>query len=273
MIASLVADAEKNSAVITWSAWSVPVFWANATTPTYNVTFTAENFGGYNYLAAVPIPAEAQPAAGSDGHMTVINTTNNCMYDFWQAKKQSNGSWTAGWANRMYTTDTGIYPEGASTRGSGFANLLGLLTPADFQAGVINHALMFASGVNRSGGPVAPATESDGSNAGTQYIPEGAHLRLNPSFDLSSYPAYLQEIGQALKTYGMYNGDSSGGGFSFYAVDTTKSDAPYNVAYPWGSNAYPSIPIAFLQSMEVLNMGSQVASEANPMPQPCATYH
>src|SRR5688500_2158252 len=120
----------------------------------------------------------------------------------------------------MFVGEDGIYDRGASCRGSGFANVAGLITPAELAAGVIPHALMFASGVNRSGGPVAPATESDGSRAGSQYVPEGARVRLRRDFDLSSYPAYLRVR----------------------------------------STSYPSLPIAFVENLEVLALPPQRSS-------------
>jgi hypothetical protein len=83
----------------------------------------------------------------------------------------------------------------------------------------------------------------------------------------------LQIIGQALKTYGMYDGDNSGGGFALYAVDANQSDAPWRGAYPWGADDYPAVPIEFLQNMEVLTLGQHVSSQSTPVGQPCATYH
>jgi hypothetical protein len=204
--------------------------------------------------------------------MVVIDKSTGCMFDFIEAWKQSDGSWTASWANRMYASEDGIYDKGASCRGSGFANMAGLITPAELAAGVIRHALLFASGVNRAGGPVPPATESDGSRSGTQYIPEGARVRLRASFDLSPYPAYLRVIGEALKTYGAIDGDNSGGGFSLFAVDANRSDPPWRGTYPWGTTDYPSIPLAFLQNLEVLALPPQQASQAVPLAHPCARY-
>jgi hypothetical protein len=278
MVNSLVQDAINRGAKIAWSSWSVPVYWADASTPRYTVTFDRFYMGGYHYLDKVPIPDQARAASpdttsksGTDGHMVVIDKSTNCMYDFIEAWKYSDG-WRASWANRMYITEDGIFDKGAGTRGSSFANVAGLMTPAEFAAGVIQHALMFASGVNRSGGPVFPATSSDGSHSGTQYIPEGARLRLRADFDLSPYPKYLQIIGQALKTYGAYGGDNSGGGFNLYAVDANRSDAPWRGTYPWGSTAYPTIPLEFIKNLEVLKLPSQVASQASPQPHACGTY-
>lgn len=279
MVGSLVSDAKRNGAMIAWAAWSVPVYWADSSTPRYTITFDRFSNGGYHHLVGVPIPAQARPAAPdtcdkgvTDGHMTIIDKTSNCMYDFFEACKKPNGSWTASWVNRMYSTSNGVYAGGASCRGSGFANLAGLMTPAEFTAGVIKHALLFSTGVNRAGGPVFPASESDGSLPGTQYIPEGAHVRLKASFDLSGYPAWLQIIGQALKAFGAYNGDNSGGGFELYAVDANRSDAPLRGIYPWGGSKYPSVPIEFIQNMEVLTLGAQTASQHTPLPHPCAQY-
>src|SRR5262245_12571783 len=39
----------------------------------------------------VPIPPRAQPAAGSDGHMTVWQPKTDTVWEVWQASKQSEG--------------------------------------------------------------------------------------------------------------------------------------------------------------------------------------
>jgi hypothetical protein len=140
--------------------------------------------------------------------------------------------------------------------------------------GEINHALMFSSGANRSGGPVPPATESDGRHFGPQYIPEGARVRLRADFDLSQYPVFLRKIGRALKLFGGFNGDNSGGGFSLYALNTVASPEAYGygTVWPWGTEEYPSIPIDFIKNLEVMTLGAQRILPIRAIHGPCSNY-
>jgi len=104
-------------------------------------------------------------------------------------------------------------------RGSGTPLLGGLLRPEEVQAGVIRHALAFGCPVNRRAGTPGskeevcspPAQRTDGEGIGSQYIPEGARLQLDPSLDLQTLnlsPAVLV-IARALQVYGMYNVDNA----------------------------------------------------------------
>src|SRR3990167_2633376 len=95
--------------VITQKQWTVPVFYADESTPRYDVTLKCgkEWEMGVTKLKNVPIPDWAEPSdddhegginpdgcGGSDSGpdegdfaMTVIDTSTRCEYDFWQAKK------------------------------------------------------------------------------------------------------------------------------------------------------------------------------------------
>ncbi len=271
---SLVNDAKARGAVIAWKEWSVPLFLADAKTPRYTIKLVKFQISGFTQLSNVPIPDAAIPDNKQDGHMTILDSSTGCLYDFWQASKVS-GVWRTSWANRMYVADSGVYPMGASTRGSGFANLAGVIFPDELLgSGEIKHALIFSSGMNRKGGPVAPATESDGPFVGNQYIPEGARVRLRPDFDLSKYPEYLQKIGKALKIYGAYNADNSGGGFSFYALNTRAGSMAFGAGtkWPWGDDPYPKIPMEFIQNLEVLKLPPQVKPSVKALQHPCGAY-
>lgn len=265
-------------AVIAWKKWSSTLFTADENTPRYSVQITRFHFGSYNWLDNVPIPDNAVPDPGSsptstDGHMAISDGT--CIWDFFEAKKV-NGQWTAGWINRMPIASDGIYDQGASGRGSGFANIQGLMAPPEFNGtneGTIDHALMFSYHSVKSGGPVFPATESDGASTASWAIPEGARLYLPRSFDLSSYPGWVRTFGKALQEYGAYLGDVGGpDNPSFYALNPLGNNQDQN-PYPWGTDEYPEIPTAITSALKVENYGSQTASQHTPQQNICGSSY
>jgi hypothetical protein len=274
MVESLVRDAGERGAVIAWRAWSVPLYIAGPDTPRHSVQLEQYHINGYKFLDSVPIPIGAKQDAYEDGHLTIWDGSTDCLYDFWQMRTLE-GRWYASWGNGIPRLSDGIYPFGASTRGSGFSNLAGVILPHELLGhGEINHALIFSSGVNRGGGPVPPATESDGMKTGLQFIPEGARVRLRSDFDLSGFPAHLQKIGRALMKFGALNGDNSGGGFSLYALNTAAAQNAfgYGTIWPWGSEEYPEIPLEFIRNLEVLRLGPQRTLEIKAISGPCAEY-
>ncbi len=151
--------------------------------------------------------------------MVIIDTVNGCEYDFWQIRK-IHGRWYASWGNSLPVNGTGIFEKGLSARGSGFALTAGIMWPHEFKNKSINHALIFTYDYTKSGGPVFPATESDGTSNSETAIPEGALIQLNPDLDLNTLKLtdYEYTIAVALQKYGMYLGDD-GGGLELEAVN------------------------------------------------------
>ena len=87
----------------------------------------------------------------------------------------------------------------------------GLITPQDVRRGEINHALAMALPIVRAGQFARPAQRTDGKLSPPNGIPEGAHLRLDPSLQLSSLhlsPLDL-EIARAAQRYGIIVRDYS----------------------------------------------------------------
>ena len=73
---------------------------------------------------AVPLPPDAQPAAGTDGHLTVYQPTTDSLWEFWQLHPEADG-FHASWGGAMnhvsrspgyYTQDS--YPGSTSQWGS-----------------------------------------------------------------------------------------------------------------------------------------------------------
>ena len=147
-------EAQKGPAINT-IAWSVPIYTVPAAQSTVHVTL--ENASKTPALQsawdAVPLPSDAQPAAGSDEHLVVWQPSTDRLWEFWGLEKIEEG-WHASWGGAIQdvSSDPGVYgPEawpgakpgwGASASSLSIAG--GLITLEDLELGQINHALAIA---------------------------------------------------------------------------------------------------------------------------------
>ncbi len=251
------------STLIQWKSYGPALFYANASTPVYQVLDTE-----LNKRLGVPIPPNAFPAAGSDGHLTIIDndpasTTYQCEYDMWQAGTVGGSGTAFNYSSphasvlqRSKTTESG-WIHGRSVRGASSTAIGGAITSAELAAGVIPHALAFVTSDQRADNGLAwlPSYNSGGSSTASTALGDGFRLRLNPSYDASALPAWQQTIATALKTYGAYVVD--GGGYAFEAVDNSHSGI--GPAYPWGATTYPGVSSAMISNLQVLTIPPRVA--------------
>ncbi|GJF07456.1 hypothetical protein PSD17_64030 [Pseudonocardia sp. D17] len=216
--------------LMSFKQWTVPIYYADASTPRHDVPLT-ENWGA-SVLRNVPVPPNAKPDPSEDAHLSIVDRSTGCVYDFWGAKGGGSGL-SASWGNAIPTNSNGIYPGGMGSRGSGFSAAAGVITADELRRGVINHALVFAYPNTKSGGPVAPATKSDGRTGGGNALPEGARVRLDPSLNLASLGLnkYELTIATAMQKYGMILGDTSGG-FTVYAQNPQSAPGAFTGLLP-----------------------------------------
>ena len=269
MVKSLV-DQANQAFLISVKEWTVPVYFADDNTNKYTVSYTA-NWRPMDKMKNVPIPDYAEPDPEGDGHMVVIDESMGCIYDFWEMKYR-NGKWKAGWGNALPLDGDGIFPNGFSARGSGFELLQGLIWPQELEAGEINHALIFSYDHTKAGGPVSPATESDGTTTDNWAIPEGALVQLDPALDLSSLGlnSYEMIIAKALQNYGMYCADD-GGGLSLYAVNpiSVKTNPYENI---WGNETYIYLDKIPVDKFRVLSLTPQTTPDVKIVDNSCAIF-
>jgi hypothetical protein len=256
MIAGLARTAADEGATLAWREYTVPLYLAGRRTQRHRVRLTA-SWRPRRALLGVPLPGHAAPDPSSDGHLAVIDRSTGCEYDFWQLRRGRRG-WEASWGNALQVRGRGVYPRGYSARGSGFALLAGVVMPRELRRGRIDHALLLSYPYTRAGGPVRPATESDGWTRRRGAIPEGARLQLDPSLDLDALglTGYERTIARALQVYGAYMGDTGGNGVSLYALhpQSTRSN-PYGSLLP--DDTYPSLGGIPFDRMRVLRLGPQ----------------
>lgn len=253
MVQTIITDATSASFIIIVKQWTWTLYYADATTPRYTVALTSGYGGSKTKLVGVPIPNGAVPDPAGDGHMIILDTSTGCEYDFWKAIHNSNATWSTAWANAIsYVTGNGWYPHGYSATGGGAAGGAGLIRPEEMQAGHIDHAIAFSYTYAKSGGPVWPATEADGSYA--VGVPEGGRVQLDPALDLSTLglKPYEVTIARALQEFGMILMDN-GGGVTLEAQNPISS----TIAYPWGDQTYVDLPRSLLSHLRVLTTGPQ----------------
>lgn len=239
--------------VVQAKQYSSPVYFADANTPRVEVALPCGTTWeiGVTHLQNVPMPTHAEPSVDSDGagnppsgcgeesdqdnNLVILDTASRCEFDFWQARRVGS-TWTASWGNATPMDGTGIFPTGLSIRGSGFAFLGGLIWPDEIVNGRIGHRLVFSSPFTRSGGPVAPATDSDGITNDADALPIGALLQLDPSLDLSSLglDPWSLTIARAMQEFGLMLVDTGGdGSLGLYAIDPRSAATnPYGTAWP-----------------------------------------
>lgn len=240
-------EAEKragNGPNITTSAYSVPVYTVGADQPTVSVTL-ANPQGEKNpplseAWRAVPLPANAHPANGTDGAMVVWQPDTDKMWEFWQLRKTVAGEWQASWggAMREASHNKGIFgpdawPGAQSWWGTSATSLPlvgGLMTIDELKRGEINHALSLSIPNPRAKVFSWPAQRTDGASTDPNSLPEGTRLRLDPNLDLNALhlaPMTLM-IAKAAQRYGIVIRDTSGV-ISFNAEDPTPTGTdPYS---------------------------------------------
>ena len=193
-----------------------------------------------------PIPPEAKTqakwieggyagnsGAGGDKHMLVVDRDNRILFETWDTRCIPAGSpsctWRAGSGAVFLLDSNQRRPETwTSADAAGLAILPGLVRYDEaFGADPIRHA--FRVTVRATNGYVWPASHQAGSTSGA--LPMGARLRLKASKDISGYPAHVQRIFQAMKTYGLIVADNGSDMYVSGAYDTRWDNGVLNPAF------------------------------------------
>ena len=208
--------------------YGIPYVTVPGSQPRVNPTFDYDDesdHGGY------PIPEEAktQPnwiEAGSDHHMLIVDRDHRVLYELFDLD-WTGSQWHAG-SGAIFPLDSNARrPDGwTSADAAGLAILPGLVRYDEvYGSDPIRHA--FRVTLRATNGYVFPASHRAGSTSGA--LPMGARLRLKASVDVSRFPAPLQRIFQAMKTYGLIVADN---GSDMYVTGTNDARWDNDVLNP-----------------------------------------
>ena len=164
----------------------------------------------------VRIPDAARVPGGTDGHLSVVDTSTGWEDDFWRvrSKPRGGGRLIVAWGGRTRIDGDGL---GSYAVASRFGTLAGALRPEELQSGRIDHALAISVRCD-SGRFVYPATHS-GWPCAAAGLPERDAPAMGTRFQLAMtpaqigalrVPAYRKTVLRAMARYGMYVADTGG---------------------------------------------------------------
>jgi hypothetical protein len=273
MVQQLVVEAQNKGWPVSSNAWTPAVFFADASTPRHDV----RDIDGAVF-ENVPIPSNMFVPTDGDSEIAVIDRSTGCEYDLARRARAANaswahanpdGSWSSDYVNAIPFSWGGIYSNGTSVTASGFANAAGVILASELESGRINHALAFTMYATKAGGPVWPATVSDGWSTAPGAIPEGARVQLDPALDLDSLglTQWQKAIAQALQRYGMFLMDT-GGAFALRVQHAGSVD----FSYPWGLADAAYMPTSLASHLRVLKLPPQTSGTWSDTPTPCSAW-
>jgi hypothetical protein len=250
----------------TWD-YSTPVYRVPAEQPTVRVQLDAGSWATtlQAALEAVPIPSNAQPAAGTDGHLTIWQPSTDRLWELYRAHNEPDG-WHADFGGAMMNVsgNPGYYtplawPGALSVWGATATSLpavAGTMLITELQSGVIPHALAMAVPFARARVFSWPAQRTDGTSADPNAIPEGARFRIDPTLDLDALdmPPVTRMMAKAAQRYGMIVRDQTSHAIGFFAEDPSPTGAdPYASLFGglYPTDLLASFPWSHLQLLKM----------------------
>jgi hypothetical protein len=226
---------------INYPVYSVPLYWASASTPMVPVKAAVggEGWRGWPATADMPIPPGATPDPESDHHLLAISPDRKTEYGCFNMRYSAGSSpaWQADLCATADLTGSGVRTPAASAnpwylahgpRACGFPLVAGLIRVEEVQAGAIEHALVIAYPGLMKDRYMSPASTPSviGVPTSATGMPCGARVQLDPGVDVTALglsPAGVM-VARALQKYGAYVGDYSGA-LSVYAENSAEAQA------------------------------------------------
>lgn len=195
-----------------------PTYWSQPGDPLFRLHCYERSWGTCEVEGhRIRVPNAARPAAGGDGHLTVVDQDTGWEYDLYEvrSKPAGGGLLQFRWGGRTRIDGDGLR-SGATA--ANFGNLAGVIRTAELAAGRINHALFLV--VRCSSGRVVYPARGAGRSCAELGLPThdappmGARFQLAMSvaeIDALAVPEWKKTILRAMATYGMFVGDTGGG--------------------------------------------------------------
>lgn len=196
--------------------WNHPTYYSSPRDPVFTL-HCYENWGRCDIEGMqIRIPDQARPAAGGDGHLTVVDQASGWEYDLYKvrSKPAGGGILEFRWGGRTRIDGDGLGSDATAAR---FGNLAGIIRAQEMRAMRIAHAL-FMNATCDSGTYVYPAQKngracSDIGQSNVDAPPMGARLQLTLTPEQISampVPQWKKTILRAMSEYGMFMGDTGG---------------------------------------------------------------
>jgi hypothetical protein len=205
-----------------------PTYYSRAGDPVFTLHCYESSWGRCDIEGMqIRVPDAARPAAGGDGHMTVLDQAGGWEYDLYKVRSKPAGGGVLEfrWGGRTRIDGDGL---GSGATAANFGNLAGIIRAPELAAGHIDHALFMVAKCD-AGRWVYPASKGGRSCAvlglpTADAPPMGVRLQLamTPAqIDALPVPAWKKTILRAMATYGVIMGDTGGGAWGIQAESGT----------------------------------------------------
>lgn len=223
LVAELVAQLAGNPGWFNYKEWSTP-FYVVTGGPTVKVSVPGKEATKLHQelQKGVPVPANAAPGAGADGHCTIYDKATDTLYEFWQFRKDGAGNWTCSWGGilKNASASNGVMPKVKNNQGgdevwgataSSLPVIGGTIMVSEVRNGRIPHALALNIIRPAKGKFVAPALRTDGWFDGQNAIPMGQRFCWPQDIPIPLDATPLAKmIIEAGRDYGMVVRDTAG---------------------------------------------------------------
>lgn len=223
------------------SDFGIPYITVGVGQPLIPITF---DYSDESDPGPYPIPANAPIEGGAsstgDRHVIVVDTSHSKLYETYDSHPLNGGtSWHAGSGAVFDLTSNALRPlYWTSADAAGLPIFPGLVRYDEaVQAGAITHALRFTCPSTQAGF-ITPARHFASSSLSASLPPMGMRVRLQASFDVSTFPAEVQVILRAMKKYGMILADNGSGWYVSGAPDSRWSDTNLDALKTVPSSAF-----------------------------------
>jgi hypothetical protein len=207
----------------------------------------------------IPLPAGAQQAGGSDGHLTIVTADRRYAYDMWRADVATKSAAVIVRFDLAGEGVPGVRANATSARGSG-APIIPTTIRAEEAVNGIDHALGLTI-PQASSSYIYPATHTDG-DLGPDAVQYGMLFVLRADYPLPAGASLGERnIIRALQTYGAYVVDQG---------STMGLDADSTHAELWqqaGMYGKSSMPIR-ASDWRLVNVGTPPDPAPAPSPEP-----
>ncbi len=205
--------------------FGIPYLIVPSNQPLVPINFTA--YGDESDPSPYPIPLNAPIEGGvnSDGdrHVLVMRQGECKLYELYRAFPNGAG-WEADSGAVFDFKSNALRPDTwTSADAAGLPILPGLVTYGEVASGEIKHALRFTANLTQKM-HVWPARHDASSSTNPARPPMGQRFRLKASVDISTYPAPVQVIFRAFKTYGLILADNGSNWYISGAPDARWDD-------------------------------------------------
>jgi hypothetical protein len=169
-------------------------------------------------------PIEGGANSSGDRHVLVVDRDNWKLYELFAARPSGSG-WHAGSGAVFDLSSNQLRPAGwTSADAAGLPIFTGLVRYDEVvEQRAIRHAVRFTVARTRRA-YVSPARHLASSLTDANLPPMGMRVRLKASFNISSFPANVQVILTAMKTYGMFVADTGSNWYVSGAPDSRWND-------------------------------------------------